>query len=558
MRSTHPPALNPRTLDSPFSPEFLATCILCAAWVLWLLSLPLFPTQDGPMHLYYVHILEALLSGQPGPYAHVYIIKHILPPYSFYYYLLMLLSRVVPLLVADKLVIALYFVLFVFGFRYLARAIGPGADRATLLATLLLLNWPLAMGFVNFSLSVALGLWALGLWTRAAGHHDPGRRIAFVLLAIVIMMTHPVPLLGVLLAAGISLLPRLFRWARTRALPPFLLKDILTLALAAATLGYVALFTTAHPLNQLTQHAPFFTQLKLNLVNYYTRIAGLRVLAARELPGKLLLLAVLLLVPFSLVMAGLQWRRNRAAALTTRGDFLLYAALVFAILLPFLPHDLNASHFFAERLMIVLWILSLLAFAGVRPPARPDARSERRTAIPLLLFALVVNALMLYTANRAFRPVARDIASIESSPVTHPGQTGIALYALRDETKTSGNLTTDPYEWSSVDFFRHNNAVLYNTPWLDLGIIPIGRAPEAAPVPLSPKVLEETDTLRVDMATNPIERAALLHNAQFIIFTSSQSPRVPAAAYEPIWTKSLDCPPTPSPSWVVCNLPPVH
>ncbi|HVG27836.1 MAG TPA: hypothetical protein VM865_09545 [Acidobacteriaceae bacterium] len=128
------------------SPELLATLLLSLAYIAWLLSMPACPSQDGPVHLYYTRVLSALFSHQPTPYARFYYIKHLLPPYALYYDALLLLSKFVPLLLADRLIVCLYFFSFVFGFRYLVHAIGSradgatGPDRPTLLAVVFALN----------------------------------------------------------------------------------------------------------------------------------------------------------------------------------------------------------------------------------------------------------------------------------------------------------------------------------------------------------------------------------------------------------------------------------
>lgn len=184
------PVLNPgfRLRDLP-----LFTLIaIVAAFVLWMLSMPCFPTTDGPVHMYYVHILSSLFAHNNADYAHYFRIRHVLPPYSLYYYTLLLLSKVMPMLTADRLIICFYFVSFVFGFRFLARQVGPSADITTLLVTPLLLNWPLGMGFVNFCLALSFSFWAAGLWLTFQGTRNLKRRVIFLLLVTGIMLTHPV------------------------------------------------------------------------------------------------------------------------------------------------------------------------------------------------------------------------------------------------------------------------------------------------------------------------------------------------------------------------------
>ena len=71
------------------------------------------------------------------------------------------------LCLADKLLVCLIFITTAFGFRYLARCLGPSGDLMSLFIIPLLLNWPLGMGFYNYCLAIGMALWALGFWYRA-------------------------------------------------------------------------------------------------------------------------------------------------------------------------------------------------------------------------------------------------------------------------------------------------------------------------------------------------------------------------------------------------------
>ncbi len=45
----------------PVSIYLLILSAIAAAYCGWIISLPIFPTQDGPIHLYYTRVLHALL-----------------------------------------------------------------------------------------------------------------------------------------------------------------------------------------------------------------------------------------------------------------------------------------------------------------------------------------------------------------------------------------------------------------------------------------------------------------------------------------------------------------
>jgi hypothetical protein len=240
------------------TPELLATVIIVFAYVAWILSLPAWPSQDGPVHLYYTHVFGTLLSHHSSAYAPYYTIKHLLPPYALYYYALLLLSKGFSLLLADRLIVCVYVVLFVFGFRYLAQTVGPSADRMTLIATPLVLNWSVGMGFVNFCLAFALVLWAMGLWLRLRDARV-APRVIFLLLLAAITLTHPVSLLLLLAFCAFDVVQRMLLSGKAvNASRAPIGVDVLTLALGSLAAVYVLLFTAAHPLQQTQAAARSF------------------------------------------------------------------------------------------------------------------------------------------------------------------------------------------------------------------------------------------------------------------------------------------------------------
>ncbi len=511
--------------------ENIVLGLICAGYVGWVLSLPVFPMQDGPVHLYYAHVMLALFGHGSEVYGRFYRIKHLLPPYSAYYYLLIGLSRFVPLILADKLVICGYMVTFVYGFRYLARAVGPAAEQASLMATLLLLNWPLGMGFVNFCLGVSLALWTLGVWMRAVGRPGVGRQALFVGLCLGLVLAHPVPLLAVLGYCTIDLAVRFFGRGRLGAATKV---DAICLVLALTTLGYVKLFTIANVSRQMIpNHTPFLRQVLENC-HMYVKGQGLvffsqffhdaswtkriyRVLLTVIVPGSLLL---------GLWQANRDWRNGELR----KGWLWLPFTLALILAQPLLPHDINASHFFADRLLIFLWIGSLLAmssFMRIRGLAR----------VAFALAALVGTAATLWTADPSLRLVGNEMARIERSPATHVGELGIALGDPRMVEAARLGLTFDPYRWGVVNYFRYNDAVLYDTPWLDLTVIPLGAREGLATGALSPNAIEDWVLLRKALTESPKDQEQVRATSRFAVVNHIDRSAMPGPdALLPGWT----------------------
>lgn len=539
------------------SPELVATIVLVAAYVIWLLSLPAFPTQDGPIHLYYTHVLRALFAHHPTPYSDFYRVKHLLPPYALYYYALLGLSHGVSLLMADRLIVCAYVVSFVFGFRYVARTLGPAADTMTLFATLVLLNWPLGMGFVNFCLALSFAFWAIGLWMRFAGRPGILSRVAFVLLAVLVMFTHPVPLLAVLGVAGLEVVLRLIANRRALRNTPHLTGDVVTWIAAACTLGYVKLFTASRPLQQTVvgdEPGSFAVRLSHNLLNYASE-KGVAFLLGPGLALRTYRVILLVAIAAPLVLAILQFLRNRRNGTWAAADTTLMLAFAAIVLMPFIPHDLNGSHFFAERLLLIVWLLPLFAASG------STLLSGKRPRIAMLCFVVVSQAILLPLADAKVRPVADTIAAVDRSPnqiAALPGSVGLVLEDERPMEAPPG-LSFNPFLWAAVDVLRHDNTVLANTPWLDLQIIPLGGTDKFPGKDLGPVALEFPSILREKLQEDPARRRHLFSEVDFVVI--EQAYRPPATGPDPILREDAGawgCR-TADPDWVrVCTTSLVH
>jgi len=533
---------------SAFSIEWIATLAILAVYLIWVLSLPAFPSQDGPAHLYFVYVMHALLGHSDPLLARFFTIKHIAPPYSLYYYALMLLSRVVPFLVADRLVIAAYFISFVFGFRFLARTIGPAADRATLLATILLVNWPLGMGFVNYCLSLSLSFWALGLWFRMLEKPRLPLRVGFVLLAVTMMMTHPVPFLVTMGVCGASLLLQLIRSRKAAHLPG----TIVTYLAAASCVIYIKLFVNAVPLQQPMIDSESFLHRVINRARIFSRGTGVNPFVDASHAIFVYRKGITLILVVALAVSLLQLFRNRKRGAFTTGDFFCVLSVLLAVLLPFLPPVLNGSSFFAERLLIFVWLFALMAASGstllAQTPGASPAGSSKPSplaiSLTLIAFMVVLHLTFLHRVDTILRPLGRQVAILDGASIGHTSQTGLVIDQRAWNIPYVGP-AWDPYFWAAADLFRKNNDVLINSPWLNLAIIPLGSTPTLDKNILTPQIEDAPYKLRDILQTSPVDRKSFLAAADFVVLLSDDRTREPRPdplfAAEPGTTSPWTC-----------------
>ncbi len=233
-------------------PAFLALAAALAAHLLLVWAFPFFPTIDGPAHVHLGYGMGRALAGDPF-YAEFFRFNERVPPNLLAELALMALSWLVPPLVAEKILLSLYFTAFAAAAWFAVRAVQPAAAGVAVLLLYCSVSFPLAFGFYNFSFSTVLLLAWLGYWWRTRLTARPLVVVGHGAFAAVCYATHIFALGAALLAIGAVGLgvvvrdalggvpdgPRGGRWwrgfLRTHVLPP-LAGSLPVLVLAAGFL----------------------------------------------------------------------------------------------------------------------------------------------------------------------------------------------------------------------------------------------------------------------------------------------------------------------------------
>jgi hypothetical protein len=448
--------------------------VLVALFCVWVLSMPFFPSQDGPLHLYCVEIFRQLLAHQTGVYSQTYFINHYLPPYSLYYYSLVVLGKAMSLAMADKLIVCGYFIILLLGLRSLLRAVSGSANCTPLLFLPVLLSWPLMMGFVNYCIAVGFACFAIAIWCRNTGKMSLTARLRFLFWIALILLTHPVPWMFVLGFCFFDLALRMVRFwrAKDREAARFVLgafrADLLTCLVGCLGYFYLRFFSTAMPPNDPMSSSPLRVRTVQNAFDYL-RTRGLTLYTGTH--GAPLFYRLGITVVFAgALFVGVRYclplLRQR------RWDWpvvWLLFTLLFLVALPTIPVDLNGSYFFAWRLLFLLYLSAVIASsAGMEHPGR--------LRFALLGCAIAVSLLNLWLAVRLITPQAKIIASLKGAPVVSSSKPGLAMWPAGAYGPPT--LTFNPEHWAAAHYFREHNLVLYNTSWLYVQIIPIKPRPE--------------------------------------------------------------------------------
>ncbi len=493
--------------------------ILLAGFELWLATLPLIPNGDGPMHIYLASTFWKLATHSSPFFEHFYTIRHLVQPYSFHYYLLILLERVMRPDGAEKVFAGLILATTAFGFRALARALDARSAAAPLLVFPLLLSWPLSAGFFNFTFGCGLLLFALALYTRL---HAPalnvfqrhGRTLGvFTLVLALLVLAHPIPIMILICLIGLDLALQLpGRLGSRPLLPPA----------QAAALGLSCLaFLFPILIADKAAVAQSVSQIGFRLYLLEAMLAGYRVsyFQVRNPLGVLYEASITAILPVSLFLIFVRLRAARRSRSFSAADRLLAAALLYLAATLLFPDSMNGSAYFAMR----MWYpVGLLAAAAIAARVQPGAAERWAAGWSLGTAALTLAFAFLYVP-----PVARAQAELEQAPLP-PHARGLYLLPT---SGVAGSLTHTWWGvnfWSGVRAFNAHGDVLVNTPWMELSILPVSENGRAGLLrDFAPGKESEAPYRAVELMSGTPASAAALRLADFVL-ASDPNGRPPA------------------------------
>ena len=430
---------------------------LLAVTALIPLATPLFPTQDGPVHLYYVDVLRGVLTHS-APYAQHFRIKNLLTPYASEYYCLLALEFLFSPAWSEKLLVVAYIFAFGLGFRYLVESVAEKGSPWTLAGIPFCLHVLLYMGFLNYSLALALLLFLCGFWIRYADRLTAKRAAVLTGGLALTLLTHPVPAAVFLLFAALYTLTEIaYDAAAGKPWPTFLRLHraplALSVAMGLASLAWVSRFLERAPIgardgsyaslwgwfNAVATELQLYPVAAFNLLRY--RAGGMA------------------LMVFTGIALGVGLWRNRRDIQPAAAALLVSSGVCF-LLYCLVPERMNDSFYFAERFPI-LWVLFLLAGTA----ALPLSRRWSLTAGGLGIF---VAAALLLQQRANVAVMCAQIARVQELPPSKAGSVGLIASASREAPY---GLQFNPYMWSAVHYFRRSRAILANHPWMNSPLI---------------------------------------------------------------------------------------
>ena len=402
---------------------------------------PAFPSQDGPVHLYYVDVLRGVLAHS-APYAQHFELRSILTPYALEYYALLSLETLFPATLSEKLLLAAYVFAFGLGFRYLVESVAERGSPWILASLPFCLNMLVYMGFLNYCCAVTILLFQCGMWLRFSPSLSPRRMAALLAGLLLLLIAHPVAVMAFLLFAGAHFLCEPGGGRRGRLL--------LLASMAAMALLWIGRFADRHVASAPSHVTEWgwFTAVATELQLY--PLAPFTGILYRAAP------ILLLTLVSAAAIAGLRSgaRPGAAALLATSGIFFLLFCLA--------PERVSGGYYFAERFPI-LWVLFLLAGTSALRLPRGWGESIGATAAVVAAIAIVMQ----------WRNVSEIGARMRLAPAVPQAVAGSVGLMIGRHNQTPEGLAFNPYLWSAAHYFRQSRTILANEPWMQMSILMI-------------------------------------------------------------------------------------
>lgn len=178
-------------LRDPFNLCFLALLALNLLPI-WLFEY--FPSQDGPSHLNNANVLREYPWRSLEVFRQFYTIDALPLPNWSTYVALAALMKLLPALVAEKILLSAYVIALPTAIRYCIRGLNPTAAATTLLGFPLAYNAPFQLGFYNFSSGVVMFFVCVGYWLKRNGELSALETLTLMLLSVVLYFCHLVAL----------------------------------------------------------------------------------------------------------------------------------------------------------------------------------------------------------------------------------------------------------------------------------------------------------------------------------------------------------------------------
>ena len=153
-----------------------------------------FPSQDGPAHIENASVIRNYHHPDGSILRTYYTFNKKFTPTWFGHLILVGLMYIVPALIAEKIFLTLYVILFPISVRYALSAMRSDNSFLAYMSFPFIYNYTLHLGFYSFCLSLSLYFFMLGYWLKNQDHFNFQRILILTFLSLLLYFFHVVSL----------------------------------------------------------------------------------------------------------------------------------------------------------------------------------------------------------------------------------------------------------------------------------------------------------------------------------------------------------------------------
>ncbi|MEC9258173.1 MAG: hypothetical protein VX541_06740 [Candidatus Poribacteria bacterium] len=322
--------------------------LLVLLYLLPIWSIQFFPSQDGPSHVYNALIVKEYFNTNEYPLFHKYYDLNAKPmPNWFGHATMAILMFIVNPLIAEKLLLSGYVLLFLLSGRYLLINVDSTKKWLALAFFPFVYNYLLNMGFYNFSYSVGFFLLAVGYWWK---HHQNLRLKHATILNLIMVCCY----FSHMVSTVIALLSIAVLWLVTIRLNT-IKKHLLQIPMLLPSCIFPLWFVVSHGTTSHGSHWP-----SKRLFNYFTALEVFYSFDNFQLYiGKILVFYFLVSLLVSIFTNKLRWAERFRKLHLQREDGFLLLGIACLILYITVPDGMSGGGFITHRLSLYPYLILL-------------------------------------------------------------------------------------------------------------------------------------------------------------------------------------------------------
>ncbi len=391
--------------------------VVCVVLLLPLWCFPFVPTQDGPSHLYNAYVLGNFYDPF---YAAYYKVNWRAFPNWTTYVVLVPLLKIFPVLIAEKLFLSLYVLLFVGCVGYFVRAFQPRASPLVLFfpGACFVYNFFFFMGFYNFVLSVSLFFGMVGYWWKHRYRLTLPRLLWLYALISLTYFTHLFSYgLFFCAVAILSLTSWMGRWRLLLRTFVSLLPGCLYLLFYLPNSDVLRSSKQGVKLPKMNVYLPTLKHLFATLNDsLYNVMVSLHPAQKKLMIWVVVLACVLLVYTLWSRLYVLVWKREKS--FLEAKDALIPLFAFFVALYLFLPYSIGTGGWVNLRMALFVWPI---VFAWLTSPRQPWQRWLHMGYTSSLLLAVVgILVFSFAQTNESLRAFTAPMKLVKKNAVVLP------------------------------------------------------------------------------------------------------------------------------------------